>query len=138
VKYLLDTNLWVSLLLRAPGHADVARLLDTYPNQLLATTDFAVHSLGILLARTRPWAYLSLLDELVTHPIGVLHLSPASLRRIPELMQAYDLDFDDAFQYTAAEMYDLRIVSFDSDFDRTPRGRVTPEQVLATPRETGS
>lgn len=53
-------------------------------------------------------------------------------------MQAYDLDFDDAFQYTAAEMYDPRIVSFDSDFDRTPRGRVTPEQVLATPRETGS
>ncbi|HEX4055663.1 MAG TPA: hypothetical protein VHX86_15470 [Tepidisphaeraceae bacterium] len=36
----------------------------------------------------------------------------------------------DAFVYAIAEMYDLRIVSFDSDFDRAPRGRLTPAQAL--------
>ncbi len=41
------------------------------------------------------------------------------------------LDFDDAYQYTVAGKFDLIIVSFDHDFDRTPRGRKTPEQVTA-------
>jgi predicted nucleic acid-binding protein len=40
------------------------------------------------------------------------------------------LDFDDAYQYVAAEKRDLTLVSFDSDFDRTRRGRKTPGEVL--------
>ena len=44
-------------------------------------------------------------------------------------MQRFNLDFDDAYQYVAAEKFNLEIVSFDSDFDRTERGRKTPDQV---------
>jgi predicted nucleic acid-binding protein len=40
------------------------------------------------------------------------------------------LDFDDAYQYVAAGKYDAIIVSFDSDFDRTERGRMVPPQIL--------
>jgi len=36
------------------------------------------------------------------------------------------LDFDDAYQYSAARRYGLLIVSFDADFDRTTEGRVIP------------
>lgn len=46
--------------------------------------------------------------------------------------QRFTLDFDDAYQYTAAEKYDLQIISFDTDFDRTERGRKTPQQILET------
>jgi len=35
----------------------------------------------------------------------------------------YRLDFDDAYHYAVAEYFDL---SFDSDFDRTPKGRISP------------
>ena len=42
----------------------------------------------------------------------------------------FSLDFDDAYQYTEAVKYDLQIVSFDTDFDRTERGRKTPAQIL--------
>jgi len=42
----------------------------------------------------------------------------------------FNLDFDDAYQYAVAEKYDLTIVSFDVDFDRTERGRKTPGEVL--------
>jgi len=45
-------------------------------------------------------------------------------------MQGFGLDFDDAYQYTATEKYGLTIVSFDSDFDRTERGRRTPGEML--------
>ena len=45
------------------------------------------------------------------------------------------LDFDDAYQYVAAETHNLTLVSFDADFDRTERGRKTPADVLKELRE---
>ncbi len=47
-------------------------------------------------------------------------------------MNNFSLDFDDAYQDVAAEKYGLALVSFDSDFDRTARGKKTPAEVLAT------
>jgi hypothetical protein len=44
-------------------------------------------------------------------------------------MARYKLDFDDAYQYFAAEKYDLTIISFDVDFNRTARGKKTPSEV---------
>ena len=43
-------------------------------------------------------------------------------------MALYHLDFDDAYQYTAADEHGLVLVSFDTDFDRTPLQRMTPKQ----------
>ncbi len=52
------------------------------------------------------------------------------MNALSKFAESYNLDFDDAYQYTIAENYDLQLVSFDTDFDRTERGRVTPQQVL--------
>ena len=46
------------------------------------------------------------------------------------VMGEFNLDFDDAYQYVAAEKNDSIIVSLDTDFDRTERGRKTPWEVL--------
>jgi len=46
-------------------------------------------------------------------------------------MDQFDLDFDDAYQYVAAEKYGLTIVSLDRDFDQTERGGKTPDEVLS-------
>ena len=45
-------------------------------------------------------------------------------------MGKFKLDFDDAYQYVAADKYDLIIVSFDTDFDTTEKGRKTPKEIL--------
>jgi predicted nucleic acid-binding protein len=37
--------------------------------------------------------------------------------------------FDDAYQYAVADEYDLTIVSFDTDFDKTTRGRQPPSAI---------
>jgi predicted nucleic acid-binding protein len=37
---------------------------------------------------------------------------------------------DDAYQHVAAEKYNLALVSFDSDFDHTERGRKTAAEAL--------
>ena len=44
-------------------------------------------------------------------------------------LTAFRLDFDDAYQYVAAEKFDLALVSFDADFDRTDRKRMVPAEI---------
>lgn len=54
------------------------------------------------------------------------------LKELTGIAQQFGLDFDDAYQYAIAERYGLIIVSFDSDFDRTERGRKTPAELIGT------
>jgi len=46
------------------------------------------------------------------------------------ITERFNFDFDDAYQYVIAEKYNLTIISFDTDFDRTERGRKTPVEIL--------
>ena len=59
-----------------------------------------------------------------------MRLGLEDMQDIVHASQRFNLDFDDAYQYAAAEKYNLIIVSFDGDFDRTERGRRTPTEVL--------
>jgi hypothetical protein len=54
--------------------------------------------------------------------------------RIVAVMDHFGLDFDDAYQYVAAERTNVGIISFDAHFDQTDRGRQTPAHILATLR----
>ena len=44
--------------------------------------------------------------------------------------QKYNLDFDDAYQYTLAKKRGFKIVSFDKDFDKTDIKRMEPQQLM--------
>ncbi len=68
-----------------------------------------------------------LLDQMAI----MLQLDHAALKGVADRSQRLRLDFDDAYQYTAAEQEGLTIVSCDADFDRTPRRRKTPAEILA-------
>ncbi len=41
-----------------------------------------------------------------------------------------NLDFDDSCQYALVSKHNLTLVSFDTDFDKTERGRKTPADFL--------
>jgi uncharacterized protein len=49
--------------------------------------------------------------------------------RVEQVAAAFRLDFDDAYQYVVAEKFDLILVSFDKDFDRTDRKRIIPADI---------
>lgn len=68
-------------------------------------------------------------DAFVHGMVSLIHLEPEDLEKVTKVIQDFNLDFDDAYQYVAAEKFSLEIVSFDSDFDRTEKGRKTPAQV---------
>ena len=52
------------------------------------------------------------------------------MHRLVAVMGQFELDFDDAYQYVAAEQTGAVIVSFDRDFDRAERKRQEPKAIL--------
>ena len=129
--FLLDTNIWLELLLEQEKADHVRRLLEAEEAWQFAVTDFSVHSVGVVLTRLKQGdLFLDFLsDTLEDSALRVVRLDTASLKEVPGVCRKFGLDFDDAYQYLAASKYNLTLVGFDSDFDRTERGRRTPADV---------
>lgn len=71
-------------------------------------------------------------DAFIDGAVSLIRLEPTDMESIVRFIEKYNLDFDDAYQYAAADKYGLTIVSFAADFDRTERGRKTPGEVFKT------
>jgi len=85
--------------------------------------------LGIILNRLKkPEVFDQFVnDVLIQSSVDVIRLSADDLLQISTIIGRHGLDYDDAYHYVAAEKYDLTIVSFDSDFDGTSKGRIIPK-----------
>lgn len=130
--YLIDTNVWLERLLDQERSEDVRRFLDATPTERLFVTDFAFHSIGVVLSKlNRTDALIRFVrDAFVDGAVALVHLEPEDTERIVAVAQQFNLNFDDAYQYMAAEKHGLTIISFDADFERTELGRTTPAEVL--------
>ena len=132
MRCLVDTNVWLERLLDQERSAQVGRFLEAVPTELLFITDFSLHSIGLVLVRLgETELLLDFIQDTFSH--GDVHLIrpwPADFWGIVSATISFHLDFDDAYQYTAASKFGLTLVSFDWDFDRTALGRKTPEQAL--------
>lgn len=132
LMYLVDTNVWLELLLNQERAEEVRDFFSTVEPNLLALTDFTLYSLGIILTRLgKDQAFSDFtIDTLEQGEVTSLRLNIADMRDLLAVGQQFRLDFDDAYQYLAAEKHGFVLVSFDSDFDRTDRGRKTPKQTI--------
>ena len=130
--YLMDTNVWLERLLDQERSWEVGRFLDQVPSDQLFITDFSFHSIGIVLSRLNCVdAFLQFVrDAFIDGDVSIVRLSPEDMTKVVSAMQRFKLDFDDAYQYAVAERYGLTIVSFDSDFDHTERGRKLPKDLI--------
>jgi len=129
--YLVDTNVWLERLLDQERAETVGHLLDHVPSEKLFITNFSFHSIGIILNRLKKTQLLFdfVQDLFINGAVGTIHLAPQDTQMIINSMEKTGLDFDDAYKYVAAEKYNLILVSFDSDFDKTERGKKTPEEI---------
>jgi len=130
--YLLDTNIWLERMLEQARSEEVRRLLDQVPSDRLLITDFSLHSIGVILSRlNRRGEFLGFVRDLfIDGAVTLVSLEPIDMERLVAVMDHFGLDFDDAYQYVAAERYEVELVSFDGDFDGTERGRVTPGEII--------
>lgn len=132
MNLLLDTNIWLELLLAQQRAEEVQTFLQRSNTADLAMTDFALYSIGIILTRHHKYDLFCdfVADTLENAAIQLIALGAAEMKQLAAFQQKFRLDFDDAYQYTAAITTNRSLVSFDTDFDRTPLKRLTPAELL--------
>ena len=131
--YLVDTNVWLELMLEQARSEEVGQFLSQIPSEYLFITDFSFHSIGVILRRlNRLELLLSFVqDVFIDGSVVLINLEPQDTQNLVAVMNQFNLDFDDAYQYVAAERHNLTLVSFDNDFNRTTRGKRTPAEILS-------
>lgn len=129
--YLLDTNIFLELLLDQEEAGSVRTLFSTKSPADLAISDLAFHSIGIILYQKKsPRLFTDFVRDIFGEGgIAIIGLVPEDMNRVEEVAQTSGLDFDDSYQYVVAEKYDLTLVSFDAHFDSTERKRIVPASV---------
>jgi hypothetical protein len=134
-RLLIDSSVLLELLLNQERADEVARFFERTPRAAVYVTDFAFHSVALILVSCKRGEALARFvnDLLGIRGATLLRLTPDEVVSLATRTEELGLDFDDAYQYVAAEKHNLTLVSFDSDFDRTERGRKTPAEVLEEP-----
>jgi len=113
--YLVDTNVFLEVLLAQEKRAVCKRFLDAHIGQLYIS-DFSLHSIGVILFRQNKEAVFQQFIGDVLQKVGILSLSKGAYRNLVMLKDALHLDFDDAYQYKVAEENNLTLVTMDQDF----------------------
>ena len=138
MKLLLDTNIFLEVILDQERANEARTLLSEIEGHEFFISDYSLHSIGLLLFRRGKHEVFRqfLRDMILGVGVAVITLSAQEMESLIEVAQRFNLDFDDAYQYAVAERYGLTIISFDSDFDCTERGRKMPT-VKARRRDFG-
>ncbi len=132
MRVLLDTNIFLEVILEQADATSAEAVLGSIATNELFVSDFTIHSIGLLLFRRgRTEVFESIVQDLMAGGISPLTVPWEHVSLIAEAARKFHLDFDDAYQYAVARLYDTEVVSFDGDFDRTDRGRKTPSQVVS-------
>jgi len=131
MRLLIDTNVFLEIILDQEKAAEAKALLAKVADHEFFISDYSLHSIGLLLFRRKQHDVFQrfLRDMAVNAAVTLLSLSVDDMEAVVDAATKYDLDFDDSYQYVAAQKYNLTLVSFDSDFDRTGRGRKTPAEI---------
>jgi predicted nucleic acid-binding protein len=115
--FLVDTNVFLEILLNQNKKEDCKNFLDKNI-RTLHLTDFSLHSIGIILFRYgKEDIFQKLVDDIIPN-IKLISLPIEFYREIVNVRKSLNLDFDDAYQYSIAKYYKLKLVTLDKDFEK--------------------
>jgi predicted nucleic acid-binding protein len=115
--FLVDTNVFLEILLRQDKKESCKKFLDNNIGNL-NFTDFSLHSIGVILFRYGKEDIFQKFVEDVMPNVKLLSLPMKLYREIVDVRKSLNLDFDDAYQYSTAKYYGLRVATMDKDFER--------------------
>ncbi len=132
IRYLIDTNIWLERLLDQEKSEVVSGLLENIPLDQLFISDFSLHSIGVILAKLKRTDVLAkfINDLFFNGFIEQISLTPHDFGEIISNIKKFGLDFDDAYQLTVSQKYDMMIVTFDKDFNVEGIKKIVPEDLL--------
>ena len=117
MSFLVDTNVFLEILLNQPGRAKCEQFLQQSTGAL-AIADFSLHSIGVIaLRRQQAGLFADFLSDSLPN-LELLHLDRIGYPAVARAAQLFDLDFDDAYQFTVAKAHGLVIVTQDQHFAR--------------------
>jgi predicted nucleic acid-binding protein len=117
MSFLVDTNVFLEILLNQPGRAKCEQFLQQNTGAL-AIADFSLHSIGVIaLRRQQAGLFADFLSDSLPN-LELLHLDRIGYPAVARAAQLFDLDFDDAYQFTVAKAHGLVIVTQDQHFAR--------------------
>lgn len=130
MRLLIDTNVFLEVVFNQPQSA-AARAVLNNSNHDLFISDFSLRSVGVVMFRRgKANRWPKFLNRVIfSGQVKELILPDHKLVDLTDVARQFALDFDDSYQYVLSEHYNLTLVSFDHDFDRTPRGRLLPQAV---------
>ena len=118
--YLLDTNIYLEVLLEQKKYQTVNKFLKEISSNEINISDLSFHSIGFFLfKRNKKDLFLKFARDIETNDTNILSLSTRKYQEVKSVSESFNLDFDDSYQYVIAKTYNLLLVTFDSDFDKT-------------------
>ena len=120
MRYLLDTNIFLEILLRQDKSEECKLFLDKNKGNM-CLSDFALHSVGVILFRNKLQnVFDSFLRKFVPN-FYILTLDKNKYSSISSNSIKYNLDFDDAYQLTVSDNFNLTFVTLDLHFKLTSK-----------------
>ena len=117
MNYLVDTNIFLEILLNQAGRKKCEMFLQNEPGAAWIS-DFTLHSIGVLLFRQKRSELFERFVADTLPQLAVLSLSETGYSRLSEVNTRFNLDFDDAYQFSVAQESKLAIATQDKDFQR--------------------
>jgi predicted nucleic acid-binding protein len=129
--YLVDSNIWLEYLLGQEKYDEVLQFLSSIDDDKLYITDFTVFSIGIILNRFQKNNDLKkfIRNTFEDGEVNLISIDVTEIDEVVDNIIKFNLDFDDAYHLTIALRYNLTLISFDTDFDKTSVTRKTPNEV---------
>ncbi len=82
----------------------------------ICISDFSLHSIGVVTFRkNKSNLFTQFTQDMLPH-LDVLTLPKSDYVKMNTVTQSLNLDFDDAYQYSIAKCYNLKLVTLDKDF----------------------
>ncbi|MEK8021764.1 MAG: PIN domain-containing protein [Candidatus Parabeggiatoa sp.] len=112
---LIDTTVFLEILLEQE-RCELCKQFITDNLNESCISDFSLHSIAVVTFRKKKANLFSqFIQDMLPH-LDVLTLPKSDYAQINTVAQSLNLDFDDAYQYSIAKCYDLKLVTLDKDF----------------------
>lgn len=114
--FLVDTNIFLEILLKQDKEENCKKFLNENIGKLYMS-DFSLHSIGVILFRyNSEEVFQKFIDDALKN-VKLLSLSAEEYKEVVSSKKDSGMDFDDAYQYSIAKYYELKIVTMDTDFE---------------------
>lgn len=108
---LVDTNVFLEILLQQE-RSELCKRFITNNLENICISDFTLHSIGVITFRKGQAELFTRFTQEVLPSVSVLTLPKGNYAQLDAIKQSFRLDFDDAYQYSLAKSYDLKLVTF--------------------------